>query len=325
MRKGTLQLFCVGIAVLLPLSARSESVRLVRPIDCKIGTTCFIQNLVDHEPGPGASDFQCGHLTYDGHNGTDFRVPDLISAKDMPVVAAADGVVRRLRDGMQDISIRDTGKDAVKGKECGNALVIGHGADWETQYCHLAKGSLMVKPGDSVVAGQAIAKVGLSGLTEFPHVHLTVRERGRIVDPFAYGQKQGQCDKGQSLWREPLSYRSGFLINLGFADRPLEPDAIDRGALLNFELHADAKILLAVARSGGLIQNDVIELALSGPDGAVLANKTSAPLKQHHAQQVIAIGKRRPIDGWPRGRYTINYKLIRNSIDWVERTVALMF
>jgi len=79
---------------------------LAVPIDCQVGVACFVQNYVDHDPGPGAADFACGSLSYDGHDGGDFRLTDLAAMeKGVAVLAAADGVVLRTRDGMADISV----------------------------------------------------------------------------------------------------------------------------------------------------------------------------------------------------------------------------
>ena len=55
-----------------------EPFSLSLPVDCEIGKTCFVQNYVDHDPGPGKQDFQCRAMTYDGHEGTDFRVLSLV-------------------------------------------------------------------------------------------------------------------------------------------------------------------------------------------------------------------------------------------------------
>jgi hypothetical protein len=51
------------------------------PIDCEIGKSCVLQNYVDRDPGPGARDYRCGPLAYDGHKGTDIRVIDLPAFK----------------------------------------------------------------------------------------------------------------------------------------------------------------------------------------------------------------------------------------------------
>ena len=63
--------------------------------------------------------------------------------------------------------------------------------------------------------------LGLSGRTEFPHLHFTVRHRGRLVDPFAFGAVAGSCGGGASLWKpataKALEYRARAVLNEGFA------------------------------------------------------------------------------------------------------------
>src|SRR5882672_4030756 len=68
------------------------AIELGLPLDCEIGPTCLVQNYVDHDQSGGASDYQCGALTYDGHDGTDFRVPTLAMQRGgVDVLAVADG------------------------------------------------------------------------------------------------------------------------------------------------------------------------------------------------------------------------------------------
>ena len=129
------------------------------------------------------------------------------------------GRVLRARDNMPDVSVRLTGRNAVHDRECGNGLVIAHADGFETQYCHMAEGSLVVKAGDTVAAGQKLGHVGLSGDTEFPHLHITVRHDGKMIDPFAYGEPEGACSGGVSLWQPSLQadlrYKAGTVLNAG--------------------------------------------------------------------------------------------------------------
>ena len=160
--------------------------RLAFPVACDIGKTCEVQNFVDRDPGPSAKDYRCGSQTYQDHGGVDIRLRDMAAqAAGVNVLAAAPGRVARLRDGVADISVKAPGAPPLAGQDCGNGVVIDHGDGWETQYCHLARGSVMVKQGDQVAAGQPMARIGLSGNTEYPHLHLTVRNAGGMVDPFA--------------------------------------------------------------------------------------------------------------------------------------------
>ncbi len=198
------------------------------------GQNCFVQNYVDQDPSSKARDFHCGSRTYDGHTGTDIRVPDLQSQhKGVEVLAAAEGIVGAIRDGVPDISIRVGGKAAIAGIECGNGVLVNHGHGWSTQYCHMAKGSVRVKAGQHVDIGQPIGLVGMSGDTEFPHVHFAVRLDGKIVDPFAFGAAPESCAGGASLWDKPasasLQYREGEIINFGFAAAPVDMNSIESG------------------------------------------------------------------------------------------------
>lgn len=202
----------------------TNNLSLQIPLDCQVGTSCFIQNYVDADPTSGYKDYNCGFLSYDGHKGTDFRLPDLTMMHNgVNVLAAAPGKVRALRDSMPDISIRDIDSSLVEGKEAGNSVAIQHGNGWETQYSHLRRGSLLVKVGERVEAGQPLGLVGISGNTEFPHLHFSVRLHGKIIDPFT-GLGGGGCNNIVSpLWNraagEKLEYIATGILKLAFADQ----------------------------------------------------------------------------------------------------------
>ena len=63
----------------------------------------------------------------------------------------------------------------------GNYVRISHGSGLETIYGHCNK--LIVKDGDSVSQGDAIAEVGSTGRSTGPHVHWGVYIDGNTVDP----------------------------------------------------------------------------------------------------------------------------------------------
>ena len=111
-------------------------------------------------PRRGVADYAYGRISYDGHKGTDIAIRDFSAMEEgMAVLAAAPGVVRRRRDGMEDIGVSEAGRaKAVKGRECGNGVVIGHGTGWTTQYCHMRRGSVDVVTGQSVTAGQRLGR-----------------------------------------------------------------------------------------------------------------------------------------------------------------------
>lgn len=66
----------------------------------------------------------------------------------------------------------------------GNLLLLKHANGWVTAYAH--NDTLMVKRGDKVNKGAAIARVGSSGSVSKPQLHFEVRKGKRPVDPTRY-------------------------------------------------------------------------------------------------------------------------------------------
>ncbi len=285
------------------------------PIACEVRRTCFIQNYVEHKTPTGSRDHACGSRTYHAHNGTDFRIPDMAAQRrGVNVLAAAAGTVARLRDGVADVSVRETSPEAVKDRNCGNGLAIAHGDGWETQYCHMEKGSLSVRPGEPVAAGQVLGRVGLSGLTEYPHLHFTVRHAGKVVDPFAQDLAEDSCGEGKPLWsgraQAALAYRASEILNSGFAPRAVTPADVEAGAPAP---DADPPVLAAFVRAIGLKKDDVQKMSLTAPNGETLAAQTVKPLEADKAEQFLLIGRKRPPAGWPPGIYTARYTVERGD------------
>jgi len=69
------------------------------------------------------------------------------------------------------------------GQKTGYGLLveINHGNGQTTRYAHAR--TLLVKEGDKVDKGQAIALVGSSGRSTGAHVHFEVLQNGRAVNP----------------------------------------------------------------------------------------------------------------------------------------------
>lgn len=321
----------MGLAVLLASALRAfaqEPPLLELPIACEVGRTCFIQNYVDADPSPSAKDYECGSLSYDGHNGTDFRLLTMAAQQSgVEVLAAADGRVLRRRDGMADISVREAGAASVDGSECGNAVVIEHGNGWETQYCHLARGSLRVEVGDVVKARQAIGRVGLSGMTEYPHLHFMLRHRGKIADPFAFAAAPGSCGGGRSLWQPPLqaalAYRQRLVLNAGFASRSVTMAMLESGDAERDRPGGEAAALVAYVRGIGLKAGDVQSLVVANPSGQTMAENRARPMERNQAQTMIFAGIRRPAGGWDRGAYQASYTVRHEDKVVLERQFSI--
>ncbi len=90
---------------------------------------------------------------------------DLAGAVGEPVLAANDGVVALVRDCFAS----------------GKSIAIAHGAGLFTVYFHLS--GFTVRPGEPVVRGQQIGKVGATGRVTGPHLHFGVKVVDTYVDP----------------------------------------------------------------------------------------------------------------------------------------------
>jgi murein DD-endopeptidase MepM/ murein hydrolase activator NlpD len=99
------------------------------------------------------------------HQGIDFLQP-----KGSTVRAVFNGTVIEVADN---------------GGGLGSIVLISHPdlGGIQTVYAHLIRGSQTVKVGDSVIPGQKIGKVGLTGTTTAYHLHFGVYVDGYAIDP----------------------------------------------------------------------------------------------------------------------------------------------
>jgi murein DD-endopeptidase MepM/ murein hydrolase activator NlpD len=290
------------LAVSLPVPA--QALDLQWPLSCTLGTDCWIQQYADHDSGPGASDYLCGTATYDGHDGTDIRVRD--TSVTVPVVAAAAGIVAGGRDGMADVLLqKPEDQAAIANRECGNGVVINHGEGWVTQYCHMKQGSVIVKKGDKVSAGQKLGEVGFSGAAAFPHMHLSLRLNDQKIDPFS-GAMKNACDAPDtSIWspqaKEQLKHKDARLLRLGFAQGRVELPDLENGKLADSAPQADWPAIVAYAWVINLKKDDTLTITITGPDGVTKTNSTT--LDRSKAQYLLFAGVKKPESGWVKGDY----------------------
>lgn len=74
-----------------------------------------------------------------------------------------------------------TVKEAGENNSYGNYVLLDHGSGIETRYAHCS--AVTVKQGDVVKTGDAIAKVGSTGDSTGPHVHLELLINGTPYNP----------------------------------------------------------------------------------------------------------------------------------------------
>lgn len=68
----------------------------------------------------------------------------------------------------------------------GYTVIISHGNNLKTMYCHIMEGGLLVTKGQKVSQGQQIARVGSTGASTGSHLHFSVLVGGSYVDPMDY-------------------------------------------------------------------------------------------------------------------------------------------
>jgi murein DD-endopeptidase MepM/ murein hydrolase activator NlpD len=101
------------------------------------------------------------------------------------ICAAREGLVIELKyesniGGLKEANLAD-----------GNFIFIKHNDGSVAKYWHLQKNGVLVKLGDQVEKGQAIAKSGNTGYTAFPHLHFQVVDKtGRQLLP-RFNTKKG--------------------------------------------------------------------------------------------------------------------------------------
>ena len=292
---------------LLAPPAWAEDIALGLPIACTFGTNCWIQQYADHDPTAAARDYRCGEATYDGHDGTDIRIRDTAATAD--VIASAEGRVKALRDGVADQLVKSAGdREQLKNRECGNGVVINHAGGWQTQYCHLRKGSVTVKVGDKVAAGAKLGEVGYSGMAAFPHVHLTVRHNGETRDPFG-GRPNGETSCGaaeEKLWNraaaEVLAYHEGDILDAAFHATPLELLDLETANYARENPVPSWPAMVAIVWAINLRAGDTITVTLKGPGG--ISAQNTVTLDHSKAQYMMFAGKKKPDQGWPAGTYS---------------------
>ncbi|GGY30344.1 M23 family metallopeptidase [Streptomyces djakartensis] len=118
------------------------------------------------------------------------RRPQAFPAFGAPLLAVADGTVVRAADGHRDHLSRNSllgllylmllegsvRELAGVHRILGNHVILDLGNGTYAAYAHLQRGSLTVREGDRVHAGQPLARCGNSGNSSEPHLHFQLMD-----------------------------------------------------------------------------------------------------------------------------------------------------
>lgn len=316
----------------VPLHA--AAIQFSKPVDCIMGEECYVQNYIDQQPGLDSQDFQCGTLSYNEQNSIDIRTRDYSKLNEgIKVIAAADGMVIGVRNGLSDYPLKnrekldDKTQQLIASKPCGNGVIIDHGEGWQTQYCHLRRNSIPVKNGQKVKAGAVLGVIGKSGHTTFPHTSVHFKKDGLTVDPYTGTNIETGCvepKNAKGLWTDKASnemaYRETALLGFGLSvEVPNETGArygnyrIRKMDYDDGPIHTWVDIL-------GVKRDDILAVRIYGHEGSLLVNNEKV-FEKNHSVVFQYFGSKMPTAGWPPGNYRIEYLLIRTGKNGLTTSV----
>lgn len=129
------------------------------------------------------------------HTGTDFAAPSGAAVK-----AVANGVIA---------SIGRTGP-------YGNHIRMRHGGGMESLYAHLS--SVLATSGSRVARGKTIGRVGSTGNSSGPHLHLEARKNGALMNPASLFDNGGWLQPGATQTVNKTGRPEPVLTNRQWAD-----------------------------------------------------------------------------------------------------------
>lgn len=121
--------------------------------------------------------------------GDEERVTDFCSYGEN-IYAPADGRITQVQDGLPSDLMGNMDKDHPGG----NYIIMDIGQGKYVYFGHLINGSIMVEEGQSVTAGTVLGRIGNSGYSTHPHLHMHVQNKpvsdreGRITYPFRFSK-----------------------------------------------------------------------------------------------------------------------------------------
>ncbi|MEU3432375.1 peptidoglycan DD-metalloendopeptidase family protein [Streptomyces sp. NPDC006863] len=150
-----------GMIAAAPIGLINKAIDYIRGKDIVEGTGQWVKPV----SAPYGTPFgQPGLLWSSGrHTGLDFP-----AKTGTPIRAVDSGVVRQ----------------AVDSGPYGKHIEINHGSGLSSLYAHMS--AMLAKASDTVKRGQQIGRVGATGNTTGPHLHLEARINGKTVDPMRY-------------------------------------------------------------------------------------------------------------------------------------------
>jgi len=276
----------------LPAPSAKDSRSLRWPVLADAGLSVadrsFISNYVDRDAAfPNRlQDFACGTRTYDTAQGYNHRGIDIaiwpfswqsMAQEAVNVVAAAPGTIVVRRDGNFDRNC------SLNSPDTPNLAVLRHDDGTVGIYLHMKNGSVTPKQvGERVEAGEYLGKVGSSGISTGPHLHIELRAgqqaNAAVIDPFS-----GQCNTEPTRWATQPEYDVQELEAVAVHDAPpgFFFEECARTETPNHRRHlSPGQVFHLAGYYGGQKAGEPSTIVLRRPDGSVLSRFEHRPTAQ---------------------------------------------
>jgi len=133
------------------------------------------------------------------------------------LLAVADGTVVSARDGMpEETPFKPVVAVKTPVDYAGNHVVIEIAPKVFAAYAHIQTGSVAVKPGDRVKAGDVIGRLGNSGNTTAPHLHFAI-----LDDPDFFAGRSLPYVFDAYTYAGEIRLGEGMNFTIAPADRPV--------------------------------------------------------------------------------------------------------
>lgn len=298
------------------------------PLACDdAGRSCFIIGYPDmDQSAEAARDFACGPATSEGDPFLRIGLPDVATLTLGALVVAADaGKVIDATDGLPDL-VASSKSQIKKGTPvCGNGVVIDHGLGKTTAYCHLKRGSIRVKAGDTVTRGQVIAAVGQSGVALWPQLGFSIQQNGYTIDPITGSSPAEGCGfKPRRVLDLPegfKEYQPVAIPTMGFATSAQTAQAVALGKVVRLvQINPSSPALNMWGMLLGVKKGDVVETVLKDGRGRIF-HQQKLTMDKDSDRQLINFTRPRGYAYWREGTYSGTITVTR-TIDTKPYTVS---
>ncbi|MEV5619382.1 peptidoglycan DD-metalloendopeptidase family protein [Streptomyces bacillaris] len=175
-----------GMIAQAPIGLINRAIDYIRGKDIVEGTGDWLKPV----SAPYGTPFGKAGLMWSSgrHTGLDFP-----AKTGTPIRSVDSGIVRK----------------AIDSGPYGKHIEINHGSGLSSLYAHMS--AMLAKASDTVKRGQQIGRVGATGNTTGPHLHLEARINGRTVDPMRYleGGTGGDAGAGVERFRGVVTQALG--------------------------------------------------------------------------------------------------------------------